>query len=463
MAKVSVIIPVYNVESYLRQCLDSVANQTLRDIEVVCVDDGSTDGSAAVVAEYAAKDPRFKVVSRAHSNAGAARNAGMAVATGEWLFFFDADDFAGAEMLSRMTTCDGAGAADVVVAGHRTLEGGKITAERLPRRFLEGHDEEGGACRPWLFVDAGAMPWNKLFRRSFVHDRGLAFQEIPRHNDLRFVCCALAAAGNVAVSNTCGYVYRRGRNGGITESASEQGAFLFADVLQSLRRELEERGLSAKAMQAYGNLALAHCYYHLLGEFDAVSFAELYAALHGHLLADLGLDETDRYTFVNRKHLEYLKATLADESPLSLWMILLKERYSSWKELCLRNEKISGLQKKASESEGEVARLRAANELSERRMESLARDVSERDHSIEALNRHVESQQGLLDAANHKVSDFKAQLRIAKDANVELSRRLEAIRRSRSYRLGRLLTCPFRWLFDIICAVKNKRGRRRFS
>ncbi len=457
MPKVSVIIPVYNVAPYLRQCLDSVVNQTLRDIEIVCVDDGSTDGSAAILAEYAAKDSRVKVLTREHTNAGAARNAGMSAATGEWLFFSDADDFSGAEMLSRMTTADGADAADIVVAGHRTLENGKITAERLPKRFLDDHDVEGGVCRPWLFVDAGVMPWNKLFRRSFVIERGLAFQEIARHNDLRFVCCALAAAETVAVSNTCGYVYRRGRSGGITESASGIGAFLFVDVLLALRRELEGRGLFAKAMQAYGNLALAHCYYHLLGEFDAASFAALYAELHGHLLADLGLGEIDRYTFVNGKHLEYMKATLGDESPLSLWMILLKERYSSWKELCLRNEKISGLQKKIQESEREVARLRAANELLGRcaedlgrRTEGLAQDVSERDHSIEALSRHVESQKGLLDAANHKVADLRTQLGIAKDANVELTCRLESILGSRSYRLGHFLTCPFRRFFGRI-------------
>ncbi len=83
MTKVSIIIPVYNVEKYLRQCLDSVVNQTLKEIEIICVDDGSTDSSPAILAEYAAKDSRVKVLTREKSNAGAARNAGMAVAAGE--------------------------------------------------------------------------------------------------------------------------------------------------------------------------------------------------------------------------------------------------------------------------------------------------------------------------------------------------------------------------------------------
>ena len=129
MPKVSVIVPVYNVEAYLRQCLDSFLNQTLSDIEIICVDDGSTDGSAAILAEYA-RDSRIKVVRQEHANAGLARNTGMALAAGEWLFFADADDFAGAEMLARLTTAEGADTADVVVAGHRTLEGGRIATAR---------------------------------------------------------------------------------------------------------------------------------------------------------------------------------------------------------------------------------------------------------------------------------------------------------------------------------------------
>ena len=91
--KVSIVIPVYNAEVHLRQCLDSVVNQTLRDIEIICVDDGSTDGSATVLTEYAAKDPRIVIVSRNHKNAGAARNVGIDTATGEYLGFVDADDF----------------------------------------------------------------------------------------------------------------------------------------------------------------------------------------------------------------------------------------------------------------------------------------------------------------------------------------------------------------------------------
>ena len=77
MPQVSVVIPVYNIEAHLRQCLDSVAGQTLSDLEVICVDDGSTDTSPAILEEYAQKDPRFQVVRQANAGPGAARNRGM--------------------------------------------------------------------------------------------------------------------------------------------------------------------------------------------------------------------------------------------------------------------------------------------------------------------------------------------------------------------------------------------------
>lgn len=92
MLKVSVIIPVYNVEAYLRQCLDSVVNQTLREIEIICVNDGSTDESAAILNEYVTKDARVKILTQVNSGQGAARNSGLAVAKGEYVYFMDADD-----------------------------------------------------------------------------------------------------------------------------------------------------------------------------------------------------------------------------------------------------------------------------------------------------------------------------------------------------------------------------------
>ncbi|MBO4712065.1 glycosyltransferase family 2 protein [bacterium] len=92
--KISIIIPVYNVEKYLRECLDSCVNQTLEDIEIICVDDASPDNSIKILEEYQAKDPRIKIFRHeTNKNLGAARNTGLANATGEYIWFIDSDDY----------------------------------------------------------------------------------------------------------------------------------------------------------------------------------------------------------------------------------------------------------------------------------------------------------------------------------------------------------------------------------
>lgn len=93
MIKVSVIIPVYNVEKYLEECLDSIINQTLKEIEIICIDDGSTDSSLNVLENYKKKDKRIIVLQQQNLGAGAARNKGLDLARGKYLSFLDADDF----------------------------------------------------------------------------------------------------------------------------------------------------------------------------------------------------------------------------------------------------------------------------------------------------------------------------------------------------------------------------------
>ena len=91
--KISIIIPVYNVEKYLHECLDSIINQTFTDIEIICVDDGSTDKSSEILEEYEQKDKRFTVISQPNKGVSAARNRGMQQAKGKYIMFVDSDDW----------------------------------------------------------------------------------------------------------------------------------------------------------------------------------------------------------------------------------------------------------------------------------------------------------------------------------------------------------------------------------
>ena len=93
MYKLSVIIPVYNVENYLRECLDSITNQTVKDIEIICIDDGSTDNSPNILKEYQKKDSRIKIITKKNGGQASARNLGIKEAQGEYIAFIDASDY----------------------------------------------------------------------------------------------------------------------------------------------------------------------------------------------------------------------------------------------------------------------------------------------------------------------------------------------------------------------------------
>lgn len=98
---VSIVIPVYNVELYLRECLDSVISQTYHNLEIICVNDGSPDNSLSILEEYAAKDSRIRIISQENAGISVARNTGMDVATGEYIYFLDSDDYIALEMVER--------------------------------------------------------------------------------------------------------------------------------------------------------------------------------------------------------------------------------------------------------------------------------------------------------------------------------------------------------------------------
>ena len=254
LVKVSVIVPVFNVEGYLPRCLESIACQTLRDIEAIFVDDGSTDGSGAQLDEFAQRDDRFHVIHQANAGAGAARNAGMDRATGEYLFFFDPDDACSADMLVGMYACAKRSNADVVVAGKtlvdsatgRCLERKGFSRDmwRLPQPFAPAD------VGTRLFTFAKSVPWDKLFRRSFVLEKGLRFQNVRRCNDVFFTGMALALAERIALDPHACYRYSVNRADSL-QSDKDKVPFAVIEAYGALEEGLREKGVWTNFAEAY--------------------------------------------------------------------------------------------------------------------------------------------------------------------------------------------------------------------
>lgn len=141
---ISVIVPVYNVERYLRRCVDSILHQTYRNLEVLLVDDGSTDASGAICDEYAAQEERVTAVHQKNGGLSAARNAGLERAQGTYLCFVDSDDFLDSRMLETLCCDLQEKDADVAVVGFRTFEREEGACPGRTHRTGAVYDRPGG-------------------------------------------------------------------------------------------------------------------------------------------------------------------------------------------------------------------------------------------------------------------------------------------------------------------------------
>lgn len=180
MPKVSVIVPVYNAEKYLNDCVDSVLAQTIHDIEVILVDDGSTDTSSAICDRYSEIDSRVKVIHKPNGRASSARNAGIRVATGEYIAFVDSDDWIDPEMYETML----AQGADVCLCDYVRFQGEQEFPFTQPNIKAGYYDKEQMLrdIYPHLVMDGVEYPitisnWALLIRRSVIADNGLFYRE----------------------------------------------------------------------------------------------------------------------------------------------------------------------------------------------------------------------------------------------------------------------------------------------
>lgn len=207
--KFSIIIPVYNVEAYLHQCLDSVLCQDFSDWEAVCVNDGSTDGSAAILEDYVAKDARFRLVTQPNGGLSAARNAGLDAAKGEYILFLDSDDWLVENALKVLST-NLSGEDMLCFSGRRFYE---KTHGFNPSDLLKNGDYQSGmdyynenALLPRDFAFVCVVL--RAYRRTFLMDNGLRFKEGILHEDNLFTPLACYYAHEVRVVNACLYNYR---------------------------------------------------------------------------------------------------------------------------------------------------------------------------------------------------------------------------------------------------------------
>lgn len=222
---VSVIIPVYNAERYLKQMLETVEKQTLENIEIICINDGSADDSTRILEQLKKDDNRVKYIEKPHSNAGETRNTGLRAATGEYIAFWDADDLFDKHTLEIMYKKAKHKKADICVCGVNefTCEGkvyeadGYLRKDLLPKKSTFNKYDISG----FLFDFASNVLWNKMFRRGFLVENGLCFQSVRQANDIAFVMMALYLAETITCVDKKLVFYRVNNSASLTGRSSE--------------------------------------------------------------------------------------------------------------------------------------------------------------------------------------------------------------------------------------------------
>lgn len=324
MILVSIVIPVYNIEAHLRQCLDSVLGQTLREIEVICVDDGSTDRSPDVLKEYARNDSRLRVITQANAGPGAARNRGMAEATGKYLIFLDSDDWFESDFLEQMLRRADETIADVVIC--KAVEFDTHTGKELPTEWMLKEQYLPGAVfapeeiADHFFQFTYGMPWDKFYRRDWLMEIEIRYPPLKNSEDLAFVFPVLLSAGKIAILPQVMIHHRVNRGTSVSNSRISQPDAPY-QAFEIVKDYLEHHNGMELYRQSFLNWAMEFLIWHISNMGDRAIQRQYLQILRRRWIPALNFDQYPRSYY--RDKFQYMKYLLAKYMPFYLfrWIV----------------------------------------------------------------------------------------------------------------------------------------------
>lgn len=239
MTKLSVIIPVYNTAKYLPKCLESILAQNFQDIEIICVDDGSTDNSLQILQEYSNK---IKIIQQTNSGSGAARNAALSQAKGEYILFVDSDDWLLPQACQKIIDTALKTKAEVVIFGGLTysknkLRKGSYSFNKIPGKYYNNCFNKH-AFNDDIFKFPSTA-WTKLYKKDFLIKNNIKFQEIFVGQDQIFFIKTMLLACSIYVLPENLYCYRKKRPGSVT-SVKKKSTFSPIEVFWAVDEFLQD-------------------------------------------------------------------------------------------------------------------------------------------------------------------------------------------------------------------------------
>ena len=269
MPKFSIIIPVYNVEKYLVECLESIVNQSFKDFEVICVNDGSTDNSLEILQKYAENDERFKVLNQENQGQGIARNNALNIANGEYILFVDPDDFIELNMLEVLNERLDVQNVDVAFFDYQ------IFGENTKTKIVRFMDEMKNTLNlnindnfifNWQelvkdnFRYTSMMVWNKVYSNKFLKENHIQFAPNKHAEDHIFSISATLLANKISYIKKTLYYYRK-RSDSSVNKVSENNFCIFENIA-IVADFLKQNNLYKKYEHDFRNYIVNLCVYH---------------------------------------------------------------------------------------------------------------------------------------------------------------------------------------------------------
>lgn len=250
---VSVIVPIYNAESYMTACIESIRNQTYTNIEIILVDDGSSDGGPSICDTYKEMDARIQVIHKNNGGVSSARNIGLKIAKGKYISFVDADDTISRQMIEKLVQTIEENQVDLAVCGFSMVnEAGEILQETAIRNLLLSGEE--ALCHTFEDYDFQMAVWNKLYIRSIIEENQIRFHEQITHGeDGLWLCTYLTKCNKVYWTGESYYKYLQVENSAMNKmQSSKQFDYRQLSVLESLELTLVEiNGKEKKVLDAF--------------------------------------------------------------------------------------------------------------------------------------------------------------------------------------------------------------------
>ena len=314
--KISIIMPIFNSENFIEECLSSLINQIFKNFELICVNDGSTDNTLKILKKFEEKDERIHIITQENLGAGNARNVGMKASKGEYIIFLDSDDIFNETMLEELYAKIKGNNLEIVICNsqnfyiynNKTIFYKKNYSFSKKQLMIINKKFSSLNIKENFFNTFIWWPWDKIFKKKYIENLGIEFQNLKSTNDLFFICSAVISSNKISFLDKVFINHRVGIKSSI-ENSREKSWDNFYYALRELKKFIKKKGLYKKFKQDFINYVALFSIWHL-ESMNGKSFCFLYENIRNIWWKEFGVSKSIPNYFYNKNIYKKIKLIL---------------------------------------------------------------------------------------------------------------------------------------------------------